>query len=171
MRDINIKDIVEILEFILQNKAMSIDENLALSYSIKLLNEHDALVQEVKNYQEKEKICSSCAEHPHKMIMTERRAEKAEAEVERLKDILHLVETIKRDLCVWCGEPSHTEECKMNHCTSNFKISETALNHENNNVQYFKLRLNWVNEKRKDMCCKFNTGKERCKYITFTIKI
>jgi hypothetical protein len=61
------KDIVEILEYVLQNRAMAIDHNLALSHAINLLNEHDALVEEVeklmqllgdmkKYIEEKEKI-------------------------------------------------------------------------------------------------------------------
>ena len=44
-------------------------------------NEHDALVAEVEAYKEKEKICTSCEQHPSWQI----RAEKAEAEELKLR--------------------------------------------------------------------------------------
>jgi cell division protein ZapA (FtsZ GTPase activity inhibitor) len=101
----------EIEELHQQNAALA-EENL--EFMVKAVNEHDSLVaeverleqiaggvisnsngivtittnhyedlrQEVESYKEKEKICTSCEQHPSWQI----RAEKAEAEVERLKE-------------------------------------------------------------------------------------
>ena len=77
-------EVERVLHPITRSELNSLRQHLSLNFQ-KIKEEHDALLQEVKDYQKKERICSSCAEHPQKMIIAERRAEKAEAEVERLR--------------------------------------------------------------------------------------
>jgi hypothetical protein len=80
-------DIVTVDGFLVASDVMSARANQI----VHRVNEHDALVDEVEAYKEKEKICTSCEQHPSWEI----RAEKAEAEVVRLSAKERIVNVIK----------------------------------------------------------------------------
>jgi Xaa-Pro aminopeptidase len=63
-------------------------------------NHYEDLRQEVEAYKEKEKICTLCEQHPSWQI----RAEKAEAEVERLRKFLKQVDDVACSFPNWWFE-------------------------------------------------------------------
>ena len=96
MSEIKTKDAVEILEYVLENRVMSYSEALTLRVCIKRLNEHDALKLDndaltVGNARLRAllEFHGDNKNHHHELYNAiTARAEKAEAEVERLIELI-----------------------------------------------------------------------------------